>query len=194
MSKVSLDKNQEKKLIKATQKNKEAFTPLYLNYKPHIISFFSYRVSDKQSAEELTSEVFEKALTGIDNYQWQGIPFSAWLFRIARNTLVDFYRRNEKNKKVSPINDEEQPITDNKTPLEHNEVMASEDLLYKVLQELPSREMNIIYMKFFDGYTNRLISKLTGLTETNIGTIIFRTLKRMREMYTENKNEFIYRN
>lgn len=184
MSKISLDSKLEKKLIQKARKNKADFAPLYKHYHPHILRYLNQKVSSKEQADEITSIVFEKALNAIDNFQWQGVPFSAWLYQIARNTLIDFYRTNEKEKKVSYIEDM-QFESKEENPLEKLESTFEEDLLYKLIDQLNEKEKEIIYLKFFDGYTNRLIAQITELSETNVGTIVYRAIKKLREMYSD---------
>lgn len=179
-----MDKNKEKKIIEASKKDMEKFEPLYRYYKPHMDKFFKYRVNDTYTQEELTSKTFEKAIKGLDNFQWQGLSFSAWLYRIARNTLIDYYRKNS-NKKNIQINDEDIAVSNEKQPLEVLIDTFTQEKLLHLLEELPLRERNIIYLKFFDGYTNKTISKLTGLTETNVGTILFRAIKKLRNVYLD---------
>ena len=185
-----MDAKKEKALIEAARKDKEQFAPLYRHYHKHIKKFFLYRVANETRAEELTSDTFTKALKGLDNYQWQGVSFSAWLYRIARNTLIDHYRTKERKKKVSSLDNHYNLPSEDKPPHEKVEVLFAEDILHQVLKELPERERRIIYLKFFDGYTNRLIAELTDLTETNVGTIVHRTLKKLRKVYQENDNYF----
>ena len=103
MSTISLDPKIEKRLIEASKKDKKNFSPIYAHYKNHIYKFFFVRTNDETLSDELTSIVFEKALKGLSNFQWQGISFSAWLYRIARNTLIDYFRGNEKRQKAVSI-------------------------------------------------------------------------------------------
>lgn len=186
MSSISLDPKIEKRIIEEARKEKAKFGPLYKHYKKYIFEFFTYRVEDYNTAEELTSVVFEKALKGLDNFQWQGVPFSAWLYRIARNTLIDHYRKKAKNKEISSLELIQELPSKEKQPHEIVETMFTEELLYNILQELPSREKEIIYLKFFDGYTNKIIAEITSLSETNVGTILYRTIRKLRELYREN--------
>ncbi len=183
MSVISLDLKKEQKLISLAKKDKKFFAPLYEHYVRHIMKYFQIRLNDKQISEELTSKVFEKALAGIDNFQWQGVSFSAWLYQIARNTLVDYYRQSEKNKKTGVLDETIKLQSPTETPEEEIQTMFEQEYLYKIIKELPQKEQEIIYMKFFDGYTNRVIANLTGLSETNVGTIIYRAIKRLRELY-----------
>ncbi len=188
MSSISLDPKIEKKLVEEARKDKSKFGPLYKHYKKYILEFFTYRVNDYSTAEELTSVVFEKALNGLDGFQWQGVPFSAWLYRIARNTLIDHYRKGTKSREVSSLELVQELPSKEKQPHEIVETMFTEELLYKILQEIPTREQEIIYLKFFDGYTNKVIAQITDLSETNVGTIIYRTIRKLRELYRENTN------
>ncbi len=185
MSVISLSPTKEKKLIEESRNDKTKFSPLYEHYQPYIKEFFKHRLNDYETAEDLTSAVFEKALNGLDNFQWQGVSFSAWLYRIARNTLIDHYRKVSRNKPVASSELLQEFPSQEKQPLELIETMYSEELLYSILQKLPPREKDIIYLKFFDGYSNKVISQITGLSETNVGTIIYRTVRKLRQMYQE---------
>jgi len=184
MSKISLDPKLEKKLIEKSRKDKNEFAPLYSHYKKHIHKFFLYRVKDLETAEELTSTTFEKALKSLDNFQWQGVSFSAWLYRIARNSLIDHYRKKNKRDRTSSLEIVKNMASDEETPAEKVETMFAEERLYEVIKQLPPREQEIIYLKFFDGYTNKVISEITELSETNVGTIVYRTIKKLRELYS----------
>lgn len=178
MSKISLDPKTEKALVRKSQRNKKAFTPLYKHYAPFIKRYFSQR-GGGDDLEDLISKVFEKALLGIDDFQWQGVPFSAWLFRIAHNCLVDYYREQAIKREKSTLLDEKTASRE-KTPEEKFVQGEEERELRQLLAELPPRERGIIYMKFFEGYTNRTIARLLNLSETNIGTIIYRTVRKLR--------------
>src|SRR5687767_5867099 len=85
----------EEKLIKAAQDNPRNFEPLYKRYFERITRFVYHRVEDKELAFEITSQVFYKALDNIKKYKPMGVPFSAWLFRIAGNELNQLYRKNK---------------------------------------------------------------------------------------------------
>ena len=182
------DLETEEKVVRKAQRNSQDFSPLYKHYSPAIFNYFLRRLANKTEAEDLASQVFEKALKGLSDYQWQGLPFSAWLFRIARHSLIDYYRRE--NQKT--IKEKELPaveiVSKEKSPIDI--ICADEESreLHELLRELPERERKIVYLKFFEGYTNRTISKLTGLTETNVGTIIYRTVICLREKLFQSLN------
>lgn len=179
-----MDLKEEEKLIRQAKAVKSGenkpFAKLYKFYYPKVRNYFLSRTGDVDKAEDLTSKVFEKTLAGLDSFQWQGIPFSAWLFKIAQNTLFDTFRSERAKPKVSleklpPLKTEETGPEELVFQTEHYEIL--EQLLFS----LSKRERDIVYMKFYEGYTNRAIAKLTGLSETNVGTILYRTLRHLRQ-------------
>lgn len=179
-----MDLREEEKLIKQAKAVKagenKPFAKLYQSYYPKVKGYFLTRLGNETEAEDLTSKVFEKALAGLANFQWQGIPFSAWLFKIAQNTLFDAFRSARTKPKVSL--EKVPPLrTEESGPEEITIQTESYEILEQLLFKLPQRERDIIYMKFYEGYTNRAIAKLTGLSETNVGTILYRTLRNLRQ-------------
>jgi len=184
MSVVSLDPKTEKKLVKEAKKNKSAFDKLYDHYYPHIKRFIQNRVYDVEDGEDLTSSVFQKALIGIDSFKWQGVSFSSWLYRIAHNTLVDYYRSQEKHKKKVKIIDNLHQSKFN-TPEQDAIEYSQTQFMKQLLETLPNREKKIIYRKFFEGNTNKQIATELNLSETNVSTIIFRVLRKLKKHLTD---------
>ena len=179
-----MDLKEEEKLVKKAQKiNKgenKPFGKLYRHYYPRVKRYFLSRVDTVEEAEDLASQVFEKALSGLGSFQWQGVPFSAWLFKIAQNTLFDSFRKNKTKPQVSL--EKLPPIESGQAgPEEEAFRKESAETLTQLLQRLPQREREIVYLKFYEGHTNRSIASLTGLSETNVGTILYRTLKKLRK-------------
>lgn len=179
-----MDLKEEEKLIKQAKAVKSGenkpFGKLYENYYPKVRVYFLARIGDEKKAEDLASKVFEKALAKLGSFRWQGIPFSAWLFKIAQNTLFDTFRSERGKSRVSLENI---PSLETKEagPEEIAIQSESREILERVLLRLPSREREIIYMKFYEGCTNRVIAKHTDLSETNVGTILYRTLRKLRK-------------
>lgn len=180
MSKISLDKLTEEEIIKRCRKNKEAFGVLYEHYHKHILNFIKFKVDSVETAEDLTSVVFQKSFEGIDGFKWQGVSFSSWIYRIARNTVIDHYRSSNKYRLDTKLEDENTRSLQ-KTPEESAEYLDFEDQLKDLLKTLPDKERKIIYMKFMEGYTNKTIAKLLGFSETNVGTIIYRAIGKLRQ-------------
>lgn len=194
MSKISLDPKEEEKIVKRarkiqTKEGKEAFGKLYQHYYPHIKLFFTKRLSDKNLIEDLTSEVFENALLAINSFQWQGISFSAWLYKISRNLLIDYFRQKEKRKKSIPLLDIPNYPSLDPTPEENLLEFEMAIKLQHLLETLSVRERKIVYFKFFEGYTNKLIAKELQLTETNVATILYRIVRKLREDFKEKNKD-----
>ncbi len=179
MSKISMDAKIEEELIKKCRHDKEAFGTLYNHYKDPIFSFVVSKVESEETAEDITSTVFQKAFEAIESFKWQGISFSSWLYKIARNTVIDHYRSKNKERGKKSLEDLD-IISDKNTPEEEFIETDFEQQIKSILETLDQKERGIIYMKFFEGYTNKTIAKLTGLSETNVGTIIYRTLIKLR--------------
>jgi RNA polymerase sigma factor (sigma-70 family) len=179
-----MNPKEEEKLIKQAKAVKSGenvpFGKLYRNYHPKVKGYLLARVADERKAEDLTARVFEKALAGLPGFHWQGVPFSAWLFKIARNTLFDSFRAEKGKRRVS-IEDLPHLETKDAGPEEIAARSEGFEILEEALLRLPEREKEIVYMKFYEGCTNRAIAKHTGLSETNVGTILYRTLRKLRK-------------
>ncbi|OGC51350.1 hypothetical protein A2982_01165 [candidate division WWE3 bacterium RIFCSPLOWO2_01_FULL_39_13] len=171
---------EEHDVIRA-QKDIRHFEKIYEKYYDRIFHFLRSRVNnDEFTAEDLASSTFEKAIKNIKSFRWQGISFSAWLFQIAYNTLIDFYR-SAGRKKISPLPDGD--IPDFKDQIEDLNLIADSNTRIKsAINKLNKREQKILHMKFYEGYTNKRIAKLIKLSETNVSTIIYRTMKKLRPL------------
>src|SRR6476659_4156793 len=95
-SKVSAQSDAERLLIEAAQKNPARFAELYEENFDRVYAYISRRVRDRSEAEDLTSEVFHQALANLSRFEWRGVPFAAWLFRIAANAIIDRSKRASK--------------------------------------------------------------------------------------------------
>ena len=180
MAKNSLEEQKERELIKKSKSDPNAFGEIYEHYHKDIHRFIKYRVSNTEAAQDVTATVFHKALKGIHNFKWQGISFSAWLYRIARNTVIDYYR--SQNKHTGNVAIEDIKIASQaKTPEEKYIETEFEVTIKELIAELPDREQKIIYMKFFEGYTNKTIAELVDLSESNVGTILHRAMKKLKK-------------
>ncbi len=162
----------------------ETFTELYEHYLPKVFRYISYQVGDMDLAEDLTSAVFEKALTRLGSYRSNKAAFSTWLMTVARNTVIDHYR--VKNRKLT-ISIEEifEPASEAISPEE--EVIKKEELksLDTYLRELSQQEREIISLKFGAELNNRQIAQILRLSESNVGTILYRAICKLRDKFKE---------
>ena len=143
---------------------------------PRLYNYFRYRLGDESVAEELTSTVLEKAWTKRHRYRKDRAVFSVWLFSIAKNEVVSYLR---KRRDLLPISMAE---TTNGEAIEPRlEQSQNIQQLSRLLTDLPERERELISLKFGADLNNREISVVTGLSESNVGTILNRVLQKLRE-------------
>lgn len=181
MSKISLPRDKEKQLVKAAQQDPDKFAELYDYYFPHIRRFFAVKLNEAAVIEDLTALTFEKALRNIQKFEWKGYPFSAWLYRIAHNTLVDFYRNSNKQK-YSSLENQVVDIPEEKAGLDEQIQKDWEaGRVNQLVFSLPSQQQQILILKFYEGYSNGQIAKELGISETNVGTIVHRLVKKLRK-------------
>ncbi len=174
----------EKKLIEAAQNDKEILGKLYEIYQKRIKNYLLAKVNyDKFAADDLTSATFEKVVANIKNFKWQGISFSAWIYRIANNTLIDYYRAASA-KSTQNLNAETEAIIKDPNLGVEERITAfdSSSRIRKLLDTLGEREKQVVLLKFYEGYTNKMIAEKIGITETNVGTILHRSMQKLREL------------
>src|SRR5262249_43642310 len=139
-------------------------------------NFFRYRLRDDTVAEDLTAATFEKAWRARDSYRRDIAGFATWLLAIARNVAADHVRA----RRVHAPLEEAQEVSATGTPEEDNARASAGDRLRALLTRLPDRERELISLKYGAGATNRAIAKLTGLSESNVGTIVHRVVEALR--------------
>lgn len=148
------------------------------------------KVSSREIAQDLASEIFEKIWRTIDDFQWQGINISAWIFRIARNHLIDHYRKMNKYKNDKSLDDIIN-IVESTMPTADSELQREEEdvVLFNAIKELDEEDQYLIYYKFYEEMSNSKIAEITGLTETNIGTKLHRIRKKLAKIIHIKSNE-----
>ncbi|MBI3160367.1 MAG: sigma-70 family RNA polymerase sigma factor [Chloroflexi bacterium] len=134
-----------------------AFGLLYDAYVDRLYRFIYYRVSDVPLAEDLTSKVFLKAWENLPGYRDRGLSFGAWLFSIARNTVIDHYRTAKQEPSLETVG----PITDESIDLERSlsESLQS-DRLAEALRKLTDEQREVLVLKFIIGYSTEEIARL----------------------------------
>lgn len=156
-----------------------AFATIYDQYFSRVYNYVRYRISSPARADDITAQIFERALANLKRYDSKRAPFEAWLFAIARNAVNDALRQQQRRKLLSLDVVENRPSSD-PTP---EQALMKKELRHKVLQavgKLDERERDLIALKFASGLTNRRIAELTGLTKSNVGVILYRAMKRLR--------------
>ena len=154
------------------------FEEMYREYFPKLYNYIFYRILSKQDTEDIISEVFMKVARNAHTYDAGKAAFKTWIYTITKNCLTDHYRRR---RPVLSLDDSEAGIEPSVDFEQQLEMISSEKRreLYRQLSTLKERERLIIYYKYFEGYNNRQIAMLLDMNERTVGTIIFRTLRKL---------------
>jgi RNA polymerase sigma-70 factor (ECF subfamily) len=152
---------------------------------PRIYNFFLYKVGDRDLAQDLTATVFERAWKSRSRYRNKLSSPSTWLFGIARNVLKEHLRKNKRiTQKLEPLS--KYNARSGSTDIEQSiHEQQDKELLKKMLLELSERERDLIALKYGAGITNREIATITGLSESNVGTILHRAVQRLRKKWSD---------
>ncbi|MQC26588.1 MAG: sigma-70 family RNA polymerase sigma factor [Chloroflexi bacterium] len=171
---------EDKALALASQGDREAFGVLYDEYADRIYNYIYYRTGNTLDAEDLTARVFYRAMRHITNYTDRGLPFSAWLYRIAHNLVANWHRDSSRRKEVA-LDD---GYRANKGD-EHPEValMQSEDenALLRLIRNLPEERQQLLILKFVEHMSNAEIGEIMDRTEGAIKSLYHRTLLSLRD-------------
>ena len=163
-----------------------AFSHLYDYYLTPIFRFIYFRVGTKEDAEDITQHVFLKAWNALGDFEHEGKSFSAWLYRIARNTTIDYWRK-KKSISIDPAADiflKQQDPRNN--PAEAASQKEEAEIIRNSLYMLNEDQQTIITLKFIEGLSNVEISSITGKSEGAIRQAQSRGLKALRLHFKEN--------
>lgn len=171
----------EEQEIEAAKQNPRAFGPLYNRYYARILQFVYGRTTSKDDARDITQQVFMSALENISKYKSTGVPYSAFLFRVALNELNRFYRRAKVRQAVN-VDDEQ--ITDVMTEIGAENTAETDAKLMKSLQQLNPEEMSLMQMRFFDRIPFKDLCEILEISETAAKARVYRLLERLKTIYT----------
>ena len=171
-----MDRVEEKRLLRLAQKgDADAFAELYRAHVQTIFRYVYHRVSDTHLAEDLTGDVFTKALEGLSAYRERGKPFVAWLYRIAHARVVDHYRRVERRPVESDVEAEPIPITPNMDEgiLRRQAARA----LREAIAELTDEQQQVIVLRFIEGQRLEMVAEIMGKNANAIKALQHRALR-----------------
>jgi RNA polymerase sigma-70 factor (ECF subfamily) len=174
---------EEEALIRRAKYDPNAFGELYERYLRKIYTYLYYRTGNHADAEDLTSRVFHKAYVHLPGYEHLGLPFSAWLYRIAHNMVANWYRDQGRRKIVS-LNEAVRHAS-GEDPGAATEDTAERDKLLKLIRNLPEERQQVIILKFAEGYSNAEIGRILGRSEGAIKSLYHRTLLILRENWVK---------
>jgi RNA polymerase sigma-70 factor (ECF subfamily) len=174
----------EEVLGNASQGDKDAFGMLYERYVDRIFNYIYYRTGNVDDAEDLTARVFQRAMKHIVSYTDRGVPFSAWLYRIAHNLVANWHRDRSRRQEI-PIT--EMPIIAREA---HPEVSLmqtqKQDALLNLIRGLPSERQTLLILKFVEHLSNVEIGAIMGRSEGAVKSLYHRTLLALRDQIDTN--------
>jgi RNA polymerase sigma-70 factor (ECF subfamily) len=162
----------ERLLIEAAQADPARFVEIYERNVHRIYAFVSRRTRNRAAAEDITSQVFERALASIGRFEWRGLPVSVWLFRIAANALADYWRER------SHSADEPPPDVPDVRELEDIERRIA---LYREVDRLPDAQRHVIEMRFVEEKSVREVAAALNRSEGAVKQLQLRALENLRK-------------
>ena len=178
--KTKSDIEREISQIRKAQDNPQEFAPIYTHYYNEIFVYISKRIDNLDLVADLTSRTFTKCLTNLHKFKFMGVPFSAWLYKIAINEVRLFFRARKNYPRSISISEAELRDFQEEAVEESNTADAYE-ILPQLLSYLSEPELQIIELRFFEKKSFREIGFIMGLTEVNAKVKTYRILKKMKD-------------
>lgn len=167
-------------LVRKAAADADAFGVLYERHVRRIYNYIYYRTGNHHDAEDLTARVFQRALRHIPNFKDKGVPFSAWLYRIAHN-LVANWHRDRSRRPVVPLEDYLVSTHHGDHPEREAIVEEERQFVLKAVQQLPPDRQQLLILKFVEKLSNAEIGDVMGRTEGAIKSLYHRTLNTLRD-------------
>jgi RNA polymerase sigma-70 factor (ECF subfamily) len=162
----------ERLLVEAAQKDPARFGDVYELHFELVYAFVARRVRNREMTEDLTSEVFHKALANLKQFEWRGVPFGAWLLKIAANAIADQAKRSRHELIV-----DDPPEISTKPRMEQAQDLAR---MFRLVNELPDDQRNVLTMRFAEEKSIREAAQQLGKSEGAIKQLQFRGLENLR--------------
>lgn len=167
-------------LVQLAKTDKDAFGALYERYVKKIYNYVYYRTGNQHDAEDLTSRVFFRAMSHIENYVERGVPFQAWLYRIAHNLIANWHR-DRGRRKIIPLDEYVVAGLRSDAPDKSAEDAEEQDQLLAAIRRLPEDRQLLLSLKFIDQLSNAEIGEIMDRTEGAIKSLYHRTLIALRD-------------
>jgi RNA polymerase sigma-70 factor (ECF subfamily) len=187
-----MDLNEERELVRQAQKAPDAFAELYDRYYPGIFGYCLRRTANLETAQDITSETFLKALKKLWQFRWRNVSFSSWLYKIATNEINQHFRKAGYKKSISLEELQEQgfePISPHDPESElieaQEQLKQYQDFLEiqgKIVQ-LPAKYQEVITLRFFEKKQIKEIAEILGKKEGTIKSLLYRAVEKLRETY-----------
>jgi RNA polymerase sigma-70 factor (ECF subfamily) len=170
-------------LVEQARSDPGAFGLLYEKYVQKIYNYIYYRTGNRYDAEDLTAKTFHRAMKHIPRYEQRGVPFSAWLYRIAHNIVANWHR-DRSRRKVIALDELVLYQQRRQSPEGLTEENEEKRELLKVIRQLPADRQQLLILKFVEGMSNEAIGQIMGRSEGAIKSLYHRTLLALRKKMT----------
>lgn len=170
--------------IRRAQRDPESFGPLYKKYHEQIFRYIYQRMDDEETAFDVTSQVFLKALNNLHRYEYRGVPFSSWLYRIAKSELYQSFRDRKAQRTV---NIDSYQLYDLIDDFEDDDKEINRIKLFTCLKLMKEKDIQLIEMRFFEKRSFREIGEILEITENNAKVRAFRSIEKLKELFYTTK-------
>jgi RNA polymerase sigma-70 factor (ECF subfamily) len=179
---------QERKMVEEAKQDPQKFAALYDKFFDQIYRYVYRRVSDKEMVHDLVSQTFYDALSHLQDYEWRGFSFSAWLYKIAHNNVLKWYREQGKVRivELEDGGNMRDKSIDYVKDLKNTEL---KDEMQEILNKLEPEDREIIRLKFYEEVSNVEIAEIMGLSANHIGVKVFRALKKVKQLLSQQSQQ-----
>lgn len=171
---------QELKWVQYAKEDPKGFEPLYNKYYEQIFRYVYQRMNDKELAFDVTSQVFLKALNNIHKYEFRGVPFASWLYRIAKSELYQSFRDKKARRTV---NVESMHLFEMIEDWEEDTSDENRQILLSIISQLEDEEIQLLELRFFEKRSFREVGEILDITENNAKVKSHRVVKKMRKLF-----------
>lgn len=167
-------------LVAEAKKNMRAFEKLYDKYYEAIFRFIYQRVTTQEEAFDITSQTFMKAMESLSKYEDRGLPFSSWLYRIAKSEVYQYHRDNQK---LPPLNVDDNQLNQLSEEVNENDTIINNEEIIEILSSLSDDELPFIEMKYLEDRSYREIGEIMNMTENNAKVKTHRILTKIKKNF-----------
>jgi RNA polymerase sigma-70 factor (ECF subfamily) len=176
--------NEELLIIEAAKLNPERFAPLYDKYYKQIFNYVYQRMDSKESAFDVTGQVFLKALVNLQKYKFKGVPFASWLYRIAHNEMMQLFRSQKDKRAINAdVGDLRFICEENEEPFFEEYIPA----IKKLILELNSDDLHLVELRFFEKRPFKEIAEILDITEVNAKVKMYRIIEKLKRSLSKIK-------
>src|SRR5438445_1508386 len=181
MRKSEAEREEEHQLIESARQDPAAFQKLYDRYFDQIYSYVYYHCGSREQAEDITAATFQRALEDLPNFRWRGVPYSAWLFRVAGNLLARDRRRPPwlELQADAPL-----PAREEEPDSAFLRKEQSESL-QRAIRKLPPDQRQALLLRFYAGMRNREVGQVMNRSEVAVKLLVFRAVSNLRQALKE---------